>query len=111
MLELEKLITSFKNTPSGVHYRNLESGHAVRASWAYYGGRYAQPAQDTVPEFPEKTNHVVVIPRGQRVYIELGDKVPDEGMMRVRVRAHTTDIGDSGPPSLQLEFGWRASNE
>ncbi len=109
--ELEKLIASFKNNPGGLHYRNLDTGHAVRASWAYYGGRHAQPSQKTLPPFPEKTSHVAVIPRGQRVYVELGDQVPNEGMMRVRVRAYTTEIGDSGPPSLQLEFGWRASNE
>ncbi|MEL0096594.1 MAG: DUF1592 domain-containing protein [Planctomycetaceae bacterium] len=109
--ELEKLLASFQIVPRGVHYKNLKTGRAAPASWVYYGGRHANPSQDSLPAFPTEYEDVVVIPRGQRVYVELGDRVPDEGMLRVRVRAYATEIGDSGPPSLQLEFGWRASNE
>jgi len=109
--ELEKLLASFQNAPRGVHYKNLKTGRSATASWVYYGGRHANPPQDSLPDFPNSFEDVVVIPRGQRVYVELGDRVPDEGMLRVRIRAYATEIGESGPPSLQLEFGWRASNE
>ncbi|MBA62856.1 MAG: hypothetical protein CMJ76_10880 [Planctomycetaceae bacterium] len=110
-IELEQLLQSFQNIPSGVHYKNLRTGRAARASWVYYGGRHANPPQNGLPPFPATYEDVVVIPRGQNVYVELGDRIPDEGTMRVRVRAYTTAINESGPPSLQLEFGWRASNE
>ena len=109
--ELEKLLASFHTTPGGPYYKNLTTGRAARASWLYYGGRYAFAPQETLPDFPTNFDDVAVIPRGQRIYVELGDRIPDEGMMRVRVRAYTTEIGKGGPPSLQLEFGWRASNE
>lgn len=109
--ELEKLLASFQNIPGSTHYKNLKTGRAASASWAYYGGRYANAPSESLAEFPDTFEDVVVIPRGQRVYVELGDRIPDEGMMRVRVRAYAQDIGESGPPSLQLEFGWRASNE
>ncbi|WP_404308376.1 DUF1592 domain-containing protein [Neorhodopirellula lusitana] len=59
-----------------------------------------------------KAPHVAVLPTGRKPYltIELGNQVPDEGLMRVRVRA------SRGPdqeriPSMQLVFGWRATNE
>ncbi len=110
-VELEKLLDSFNTIPRGAYYKNLKTGRAAQASWVYYGGRHANPPQDALPPFPPSFEDVVVIPRGQRVYVELGDRIPDEGMMRVRVRAYTDKLLNSGPPSLRLEFGWRASNE
>ena len=109
--ELEQLLASFQAIPRGVYYNNLKTGRSAQASWVYYGGRHANAPQNNLPGFPASFEDVVVIPRGQRVYVELGDQVPDEGMLRVRVRAYTNEILESGPPSLQLEFGWRASNE
>ena len=109
--ELEKLLASFQSIPRGAHYKNLKTGRAAQASWVYYGGRHANSPQNALPPFPPSFEDVVVIPRGQRIYVELGDQIPDQGMMRVRVRAYTDKVLASGPPSLRLEFGWRASNE
>ena len=58
-------------------------------------------------------DHVAILPRGQneRFTIELGNRLPDEGIMRVRVRASRANADDASIPSLQLLFGWQASNE
>ena len=62
---------------------------------------------------PPVLDHVAVLPRGQntRFTIELGNRLPDEGIMRVRVRASRVKADDASIPSLQLLFGWQASNE
>jgi hypothetical protein len=54
-----------------------------------------------------------VIPSGrnQELTVELGDTIPDEGIMRVRVRASKEATEENRVPSLQLEFGFQASNE
>ena len=49
--------------------------------------------------------------RGSRLIVELGNQLPDEGTMRVTVRASRVNANNGGVPSLQLLFGWQASNE
>ena len=43
--------------------------------------------------------------------VELGDRVPDEGTLRVTVRASRASDDDPRPASLRLMFGWQASND
>ena len=71
-----------------------------------------QPAESP-REMPSALDHVAILPRGQnaRFTIELGNLLPDEGIMRVRVRASRANADDASIPSLQLLFGWQASNE
>jgi hypothetical protein len=42
---------------------------------------------------------------------ELGNQLPDEGTLRVTVHASRTNPSEGPFPSLQLLFGWQASNE
>lgn len=95
------------------YYKNLESGRTVRASWEYPGAKYAIEPAGAPPPAPTAASHVAILPRGnnERFTIELGNRVPDEGIMRVRVHASRADAEDAGVPSLQLLFGWQASNE
>jgi hypothetical protein len=51
------------------------------------------------------------LPAGQWLNIELGNQLPDEGTMRVQVWAARTAVEEGRFPSLQLHFGWQASNE
>jgi mono/diheme cytochrome c family protein len=111
--ELEKLNASFRMPHRATYYRELPSGRTARQSWAYYGAKYAFSPTDSQPDFPDTFDTVAVIPpgRNQKLIIELGDQVPDEGIMRVRVRASRVSSEDDRIPSLQLDFGWQASNE
>ena len=109
--ELARLEESFRKPHGGTYFRNLKTGKTARSSWAYYGAKYAhRPVEDLGP-FPSASDHLAVLPRGQGLIVELGDQIPSEGMMRVRVRASRGDAAGKGIPSLQLQFGWRASNE
>ena len=108
--ELEK---QFRQPHPVPYYKNLATGRTVRASWEYQRAKYANQAAESPREMPAALDHVAILPRGknERFTIELGNRVPDEGIMRVRVRASRANADDAGIPSLQLLFGWQASNE
>lgn len=109
--ELERLKAGFKQPHGGTYFKNKETGRTARSSWAYYGAKYAHRPVAEIGSFPADFADVAVVPRGQGLIIELGDQIPSEGMMRVRVRASRGPTAGEQIPSLQLQFGWRASNE
>ena len=109
--ELERLKNSFKQPHAGTYYRNKATGDTARSSWAYYGAKYAHRPVAEMGRFPSDVADIAIVPRGQGLIIELGDQIPSDGMMRVRVRASRGPSAGEQIPSLQLQFGWRASNE
>ena len=109
--ELEKHAASIRANHSGTHYKDLTRGRTARATWAYYNAKYAWAPTDQRPEVPVEFDHVAIIPPRQRLIVELGDRVPEEGTLCVRIRASRTSVEDDRVPSLQLEFGWQASND
>jgi mono/diheme cytochrome c family protein len=111
--ELDQLTTSFTKSHPKTHYRELSTGRTAVANWSYGGAKYAFEPTDPLQEMPKSFDHVAVIPpgRNQKLTVELGDQIPDEGIMRVRVRASRASNEQTRTPSLQLEFGWQASNE
>lgn len=109
--ELERQTARFRARPNGAHYKHLATGRSARASWAYPEAKYAWRPTKTLPDVPEAFDHVAVIPPGQKLIVELGDTIPEEGTLRVRIRASRVSIENNRIPSLQLEFGWQASND
>ncbi|MEL6109658.1 MAG: DUF1592 domain-containing protein [Planctomycetota bacterium] len=111
--ELAKRQESFRKPPRGAHFKQLSTGRTVGASWNYHNAKFAQAPADSPAELATASDFVAVLPRNGRLTIELGDQLPDEGNMRVRIRASRTAPGDAPKdfPSLQLLFGWQASNE
>ena len=111
--EIDKLLAENKKPHSRGYFKDLSSGRTVLHTWNYGGAKYAFKPEDSRREIPESFDHVAIIPQGQKkkLVVELGEKVPDEGILRVRVRASRTTVEDDRIPSLQLEFGWQASNE
>lgn len=111
--KVRQLQASFNKPHSHPYYRELSSGHTARAGWAYHGAKYAFKPSGEAPQFPDSFDHVAVIPHGrnQHLVVELGDQIPNEGNMRVRVRASKASAQADHIPSLQLEFGFQASNE
>lgn len=115
--ELAKLTERFRQTPGRAYYHDRNTGHKVVATWSYPGARYAlkpSPLPETLrAEQPPEGDVVAILPAGNRQWltIELGDQLPDQGVMRVRVRAARLNPDSAVVPSLQLHFGWQASNE
>jgi len=111
--ELGRLTDSFKQPHTRPYYRELSSGDTALAEWSYYDAKYAFNPSDEERQLPSTFDHVAVIPHGhnQNLTIELGDQVPNEGIMRVRIRASRASSDEQRIPSLRLEFGFQASNE
>lgn len=108
---LKKLENKFQNSHSRSFFKDLTNGRTVVAEWDYDEAKYANLPSSSFPKRPDGFNHFAILPAGQWINIELGDQLPDQGPMRVRVRASRADSKRNNPPSLQLYFGWQASNE
>jgi hypothetical protein len=109
--ELKKLEQRFQQPHSRSYFRDLFNGRTAIANWDYGEAKYANLPRKSLPKQPEEFDHVAILPAGQWINVELGDQLPDHGPMRVRVRASRVDSKKENPPSLQLYFGWQASNE
>lgn len=111
--ERERLENTFRVPPRGAYYKELSSGRAAKAEWEYYNAKYAFAAQDQPADLPDRHDCIAILPSGpgSRLIIELGDQLPDEGTMRVTVQASRYDNQDDRLASLQLLFGWQATNE
>ncbi|MFP6765906.1 MAG: DUF1592 domain-containing protein [Planctomycetaceae bacterium] len=109
--ELDRQTARFKTRPNAAHYQHLTTGRTARTSWSYGGAKYAWKPTRTPPALPVLSSAVAVIPPGQKLIVELGDQVPETGTLQIRVRASRTSVDDKTVPSLQLEYGWQASND
>lgn len=93
------------------HYKNTETGKTVPATWSYRGAVHAWAPTRTRPEVPDPSEYIAVLPPGQRLVVELGNRLPDEGTMRVRVRASRVSAEAKDAPTLALEFGWQGDKD
>lgn len=110
-LELERQTARFRDQSNRTHYKDLTTGRTGRVSWSYGGAKYAWSPSKVAASIPSDFDQVVVIPPKQKLIVELGDQIPERGTLRVRIRASRTSGDDPHIPSLQLEFGWQASND
>ncbi len=108
---LQTLEESFQQPHGRTYFRDTTTGRTAVAAWEYYGARYAQEPHDEPPQPPAVVEQVAILPAGGWLNIELGNHLPEEGTLRVRVRAARHDRLKQQVPSLQLHFGWQASNE
>lgn len=118
--ELKKREAGLRNAVKGPHYMQRSTGRIARASWHYEGARYAfaphklaprREEAEQAPQLLDASDSVAILPPGKALIIEVGDQIPEQGSVRVRVRASRIDAVSDRVPSLQLEFGWQASND
>lgn len=111
--ELDRLEESFRQPHRAAYYQELSSGRTAPAKWEYYGAKYAFAPTDEQLDLPDTSDCVAILPAGrqQQLVVELGNQLPDEGTMRVTVQASRVNTDDERFPSMQLLFGWQASNE
>lgn len=101
----------FRGRRRDTHYKNLETSQSAKVEWSYNGARYAWSPVESRPEDPSVASDVVVIPPRRRLVVELGNQIPESGTLRVRVRASRGEGSPQRIPSMQIEFGWQASND
>ncbi|MEO1615536.1 MAG: DUF1592 domain-containing protein [Planctomycetota bacterium] len=111
--QIERLENQFRPNANHSHYLELATGRKAKVQWSYSGAKYAFPHRDTALPTPELGSYFAVVQPGRRqsLTVELGNCLPDEGTMRVRVRASRSKDAGQTIPSLQLHFGFQATNE
>ena len=109
--ELAKFDKRQRTSPNHTHFKDRVSGRVARTNWRYSGAKYAWNSLDAPPDTPPVSNVVAVIPPYHKLIVELGDRIPKQGILRVRARAARESVTSERIPELQLEFGWQASND
>lgn len=111
--QIERLNKQFQASASKSHYLELSTGLRAEVDWNYRKASYAFRHSDTYSAMPERSSHFAVVHPGgrQSLTVELGDRLPDEGTMRVRVRASRGRGVEKRIPSLQLHFGFQATDQ
>ncbi len=94
----------------GAHYVNTRTGQTAPATWDFRLAKYAWAPETSPPAVPAPSDYMAVLPAGDRLIVELGNRLPDEGTLRVRVRAWRVSSDPGLAPSIALEFGWQGNN-
>ena len=109
--ELDQQLATFQAAHPRPYHKQLTSGRTSPIQWSYPEAKHAWLPADTRAETPSDTDVVAVIPPRQKLTVELGDRVADAGILEVRLRVSRPADAEGPPPSVQLEFGWQASND
>lgn len=111
--EIQRLKQQFQAPTNRSHYLDASTGVRAKIEWNYRKASYAFKHSDTYQAMPEPEAFFAVVQPGGRegLTVELGDRLPDEGTMRVRLRASRADGAETRIPSLQVHFGFQTTNE
>lgn len=109
--ELEKLDKRLRANRNQVHYVERSSGRTARTRWNYDGGKFAWAPSAQLTPLPPAGDTFAHVPPQRGVRVELGDRVPERGTLRVRIRAARSERGGDRPPRIRLVYGWQASND
>lgn len=109
--ELAKFDKNQRQSANATHYVDRDSGRQARTRWGYNGGKFAwKPSTELGPPPPLGSTFAHVPPR-RGIRVELGDRVPEQGTLRVRIRAGRAGGHQDRPPRIRLVYGWQASND
>lgn len=97
---------SYRNHRNRVHLLDRSTGEGM----PFGGGDAAPKPGETAGHNPDVSPVVVVLPRGHEWKINLDRFLPDEGTMRVRIRAGRTTQEPDEYPRLRLIFSAHTSN-
>src|SRR5690606_27424836 len=109
--EVKKHAERLRKRPTATHYEDRSTGRMARQTWGYDGAKFAWPPTTIRPTEPASFEQIAVLPPRQGLIVELGNEIPERGTLRVRVRAARAASEAGHTPSLQLLFGWQASND
>jgi mono/diheme cytochrome c family protein len=101
------------------HIVNKDTGEGFSYQWTYYvvldeeehhGIWNLKPDLTTSP-IPPVSSVVAVIPPARQFHLDLGNSVPDEGILRVRIRVGASERQPGQTANLRLVFGFQTNNE
>jgi mono/diheme cytochrome c family protein len=102
----DKTDTNFASNRNKQHLFNQTTGQGVHFS----GGAAAPKPDAAVGNTPAVSPVVLVLPRSNELKLNLDRFLPDEGIMRVRIRAGRTTMKADEYASLRLIFSAHTSN-
>lgn len=92
----------------GGGFLNRETGESWNRRFPY-GWSVWEPS-DEQPVVPEVQPIVMELAHGGSQQVDLGDHLPERGLMKIRFRANRASSESDSYPSLRLGFGYRPSN-
>jgi mono/diheme cytochrome c family protein len=106
---------SIRNT----HVVNKDTGDGYSYQWTYYVvlddeahyGIWNLKPDKPLSAIPPVSSVVAVLPPSRQFHLDLGNSVPDEGMLRVRIRVGATERQQGQSANLRLFFGFQSNNE
>ena len=97
----------YRNNKNRLHLFNRETRQGIP-----FGGGKAMPKPDAVAgQTPAGSSVVLVMPRSNELKMNLDRFLPDDGVMRVRIRAGRSTMNDTEYASLRLIFSAHTSND
>ena len=111
--QTERLERQLQASADRTHYLESSTGQRAEADWNYRKASQAFRSDDTPEPMPERGSHFAVVQPGatQALTVELGDRLPDQGTMRVRIRASRAEGVQTLVPSIQLHVGFQATDQ
>jgi hypothetical protein len=115
---INKSDPDYSNKKRRTHIFNKETGEGFFYRWSYYvvldgaqHGIWNLKPDKIITDVPAVSTVVAVLPPSQHIKLDLGNSVPDEGIMRVRMRVGATTHQANQYASLRLIFGFQTNNE
>jgi mono/diheme cytochrome c family protein len=101
------------------HIVNKDTGEGFSYQWTYYvilddevhEGIWNLKPDEIISPIPPVSSVVAVLPPSQQFQLDLGNSVPDEGILRVRIRVGATERQPGQSANLRLVFGFQTNNE
>ncbi len=118
--QIERSRKNFEASADRSHYLEHATGLRAKIDWSYRKAPYAHEPSEKYTPMPdgesEVASHFAVLQPGRRqdLTIDLGDRLPDQGTLRVRIRASRAEgveDAQASTPSLQLHFGFQATDQ
>ncbi|MEW4486635.1 DUF1592 domain-containing protein [Thalassoglobus sp. JC818] len=111
--QIERLKNQFQAPENRSHYLDSATGLRARVEWNYRKAIYAFETSEGEQSTLDPGSQFAVVQPGSReaLTVELGDQLPDVGTLRVRVRASRAEGVTERVPSLQLYFGFQATDQ
>jgi hypothetical protein len=92
------------------HFLNLSTKEIWQSSYNYRKSVYSNHPSSLRPMPPERFSHALIIPAGKSHIFDLGDTLPETGILRIRALISQSSSEEKNVPSLRLEFGSQPSN-
>ena len=100
------------------HIFNKDNGEGFAYQWTYYVvlddahyGIWNLKPDEVTAAIPPVSRVIAVVPPSRQIRLDLGNWVPDEGMLRVRIRVGTSERRAGQTANVRLVFGFETNNE